>query len=192
MAQAKIETAPRSYTEIFNDLFSEDQQKQALAQAELQTRLNAEYKKSPGFFTPYRSFSEFGTGLTAPIVAPTVLGLIAGVTALVAAVGTLATVGSLFVSGGAAFGGLFTKNYETAEDALVAAAFAGIITAVAALATVALTVLAAVSIPYALTALVTRSVSTVVSAVSDCFSKCCSKEADEENIETEHLVTATM
>ncbi|KTC92341.1 hypothetical protein [Legionella cincinnatiensis] len=193
--QAKRETFPElSFKELIAlsgvAAFSENENEKKEAQKLLAAYAAEKKKDAPGFFTPYRSFKDFGGNLVAPIVTPLTLGLVAGVTAIGAALGAITIAGSLLFAAGAGVVGLFNKNAkETAKDALMIAALAGVVTVACTVITAALAVIAAVSTPLLIASIFTRGGATVVSAVSDCFSRCLPKsEAPKQDEVNELLV----
>jgi hypothetical protein len=169
-----------------SDLWSENEETKKRAWAQANSAGKKAYDQSPGFFTRFRSYNEFGMTLAAPIAIPVVLGIVTAVAAIGAALSALAAVGSLLVAAGAGFVGIFNQNAkETAEDALGFAAVAGAAVAVCTIAAAAMAVLTAVLTPLALIQLITRSATTVVSPVLDCISDCATP--DEEATSTLRL-----
>ncbi|VEB39370.1 Uncharacterised protein [Legionella sainthelensi] len=192
--QAKRETFPElSFKELIAlsgvAAFSENEREKKEAQ-ELLTAYAVEKKKAaPGFFTPYRSLKDFGGNLVAPVVTPLTLGLVAGVTAIGAALGAITIAGSLLFAAGAGVVGLFNKNAkDTAKDALVVAALAGVVTVACTIITAALAVIAAVSTPLLIASIFTRGGASVVSAVSDCFSRCFPKSEAPKHDEMNEII----
>lgn len=172
--------------------FSKNEREKQEAQQLLTAYANETKKNAPGFFTPYRSLKDFGGTLAAPIVTPLALGLIAGITAIGAALGTIAIAGSLLVAAGAGVVGLFNKDAkETAKDALTIAAIAGIVTAACTVLTAALAVIAAISTPLLIASIFTRGGASVVSAVSDCFASCSKDSENHEEMEKESTTGLT-
>ncbi|KTD11887.1 hypothetical protein Lgra_1345 [Legionella gratiana] len=192
--QAKRETLPElSFKELIAlsgvAAFAENDREQKRAQEILAAYAAEKKKNAPGFFTPYRSLKDFGGNLVAPVVLPLTLGLVAGVTAIGAALGAITIAGSLLFAAGAGVVGLFNKSAkETAKDALVVAAIAGVVTAACAVLTAALAVIAAVSTPLLIASIFTRGGATVVSAVSDCFSRCFPKSEAPKHDEVEEVL----
>ncbi|MBI2786663.1 MAG: hypothetical protein HYX60_10370, partial [Legionella longbeachae] len=153
------------------DLFSKDEQEKAQAWNKLQSSANHVYKKLPGFFTPYRSIGEFGLFLAAPVVTPIVLGLVAGIATITAAVSGIIAIGSLLVAGGAKGVGLCNENAKnTANSALNLAMSAGVVAALGILVTVASAIITAVLLPLTIVALVTRSLASIATPIIDFFS----------------------
>ncbi|MCW8443023.1 hypothetical protein OQJ19_12775 [Fluoribacter gormanii] len=183
--QGKQELSIDDYIEIGNNLFSDDSEKKKLAWEQV----NEARKQAPGFFTPYKKFGDFGSSLAAPIVTPLVLGLLAGLSTIAAAVGAITTAGSLLVASGAAPIGLFNKNAkETAKNALSVAGVSAIVAVACAAITVALAVITAVLTPLLVAQIFTRTGATVISAVSEGFSSCCGKTEEDESLKHARLV----
>ncbi|CAM2736353.1 Uncharacterised protein [Legionella steigerwaltii] len=137
----------------------------------------------PGFFTPFGkkpAFQEtFGLNTkkevalvaTSPITIPVSLTLGAGLAAATAAVATIAALGGLLTAAGAGLHSLRAGKEdarETAKNALMFSAKAGITAAISTLAAVAAAVLAAVSAPIALLYLLTRTGATAVGKIAEC------------------------
>lgn len=163
----------------FEGLAGEDGPRKNAAAEKLSKFLKSQQKQI-GFFTPFQNKLDFGYTLADPLVVPLVLGLTTGIAALVVATAAITAVGSLFVAGGAGLVGLFNNDAkQTAQNALTLAAFAGIVTAAAAIATVALAVITAISLPMSLLTLVTRSAATVVDTIANCMPS----SKDEETVD---------
>ncbi|KTD56564.1 hypothetical protein Lsan_2724 [Legionella santicrucis] len=192
--QAKRETFPElSFKELIAlsgvAAFSENEIEKKDAQRLLAAYAAEKKKDAPGFFTPYRSLKDFGGNLVAPIVTPVALGLIAGVTAIGAALATITIAGSLLFAAGAGVAGLFNRNAkETAKDALMVAALSGVVAVACTVITAALAVIAAVSTPLLIASIFTRGGASIVSAVSDCFSRCFPKSEAPKHDEVDEIL----
>ncbi|QEY53084.1 hypothetical protein [Legionella longbeachae] len=192
--QAKRETFPElSIKELIALVgvaaFSENDREKKEAQEFIAAYAAEKKKTTPGFFTPYRSLKDFGGNLVLPVVSPLTLGLVAGVTAIGAALGTITIAGSLLFAAGSGVVGLFNKNAkETAKDALMVAALAGIVSVACTIITAALAVIAAVSTPLLIASIFTRGGATLFSAVSDCFSRCFPKSEAPKHEEVNEIM----
>lgn len=130
------------------------------------------YKRRPGFFQPYRNSNEFIGGILAPILYPLELITLGTFGGLVAAIAPAICVGSLlFAFSAAAFGAT-----EQGENALEVAALSLYVTGYALVLSAASFLLAILSIPCSLTALGTRTFSTIGSEILDCMSDATTEE----------------
>ncbi|WP_133128395.1 hypothetical protein [Legionella nagasakiensis] len=148
--------------------------------AALRQRAQQYRATAPGFFTPYRNKSDFALSLTAPVLAPLALGLLAAVSAAAAAIAAAVCVGSLVVAGFSALAG--AKSVRDAS--LNLALLSGIITGVATLLTPVLAIAAAVSLPVSIVKLATRSGATVVDAAK----KACASDEGVRRVESEEVL----
>jgi hypothetical protein len=127
------------------------------------------YNRTAGFFTPYKSGADFGLALSAPVLGPLVLGTLAAICAIGAAVAAVTFIGSLmFAAGSLAF------DSELAESAVVIGVIAGAITLGLIAASLALVVGILVCTPVSLVQIPTRGLATMTNA-------CCGVPADEED-----------
>ncbi|MCW8417062.1 hypothetical protein OQJ18_12615 [Fluoribacter dumoffii] len=138
----------------------------------------------PGFFAPFgkkpllkemglSTGKEIGLVGTAPITAPLVMALSAGLLTAVAAGAAITALGSLIFAAGAELHSLRKGKEaakETASDALIVSAKAGIVAAFCILAAAAAALVAAIIAPIALAYFITRSGASAVSAISECNS----------------------
>lgn len=120
------------------------------------------YKNGPGFFTPYKSFSEFTSHTIGSIIVVPILGaLITAAAAVTAALAIIPALGGFGVAGGAALVGA----KDTSNSAFKIAALSALISLAAAAATILFalaTVLEAVLAPIAV---LTRLGATAYAAV---------------------------
>lgn len=87
--------------------------------------------KRPGFFTPYKSFCDAAYDVVFPFVGPIVLGAIAVVTGVIAAMSTIAFVGCFLFSEGVSY---FDEAFATeVMDLAVLGAVVALVTGVASL-----------------------------------------------------------
>lgn len=108
------------------------------------------YKNAPGFFTPYKNFSEFSDyAIGSAVALPILAALASAAAAAVAALAILPALGGLGVAGGAALIGAKETTYNAfsfAADCAVISLAATAFTIVAALAAVLTAILAPVAI----------------------------------------------
>ncbi|QMT61857.1 hypothetical protein [Legionella sp. PC997] len=136
---------------------------------------------TPGFFTPYTNKTEFGIFAAAPLPSPVILSLVSAATAITAVGAALTALGSLVFAAGSGLHGLRKPEAkETAHEALLVAAKAGIVAAICTAISIAAAVAAVLIAPVALAYFVTRSGATIIDAMSRCL-PCCSSEENERS-----------
>ena len=119
-----------------------------------------EYK--PLFFTPYRSFKEFGQELIAPLENPLSLCGMAAGSLLMGGIAAVLSAAALLVSAAAAL----LQQTKARDVAFEFACNVGIATAAGLITAASALLLAVLSIPYTLLSLLTRAVSTLLPKAS--------------------------
>jgi hypothetical protein len=149
---------------MINMPFNLDDQEQA-AQAMLNRIMNRgrnTCKEAPGFFTPYKSFSEFSVYVISQTIIVPILGiLIAAAAAVTAALAIISALGSFGVAGGAALVGA----KETTNSAFTLAAMSAKLALVAAAATILFALGTVLTAIFAPVAILTRFGATAYAAV---------------------------
>lgn len=158
-------------------LFSDDKVVRANAIAQLKKNFHESVTQGAGFFTPYRSVTDFGSTLMAPFGSALGCSLFIGLAAITASIAALTAACSLVLAGGAV---LFGRS-QFASSALGISATTALIAGMATLVAAATALIVAIVVPLEIVAIATRSLATVGSGVGNLFSGCISvaKETEE-------------
>lgn len=148
---------PSDFEQFLNNNFDIDTD-------ELNQRAQDWYRTRPGFFTPYKNPGDFLETLTAPVVAPVVLGLTSAFFFTISGVAACATGVSLLVGGLS----LLTASEEGFYGSLACAGISLITAGASFLFGAALAIAAIASIPLSLIELGTRTAATLVNPIIDC------------------------
>jgi len=154
--------------------------------ARLQEQVLQLQRNTPGFFTPYKSGTDFAFSAAAPIIAPVVFGTFSAILGAVSVISTAASISSLFIAGAAALAG----NEDLTDNALTVAAFAGILAAITPIFAALSALAAAFFLVTSCVSLVTRTGATVVNGVGSLFNSAPASEEMQADPEAEGMAFA--